>query len=447
MHNTIFFAHKFSGLKSAAVVFATIAIFLTSCFHKDVMNDSADDVSQSFIYNGPGGSYIITQELIFQATSKSSGGGISRISGYNECRLTSYDLATGAMLGRVELGEELDEACRIIGVVNDQVWCYSINTELGLHSRDPKTLEVVKKESELTALAGYNFSRPEWSRISDYYGYEVSNGLLVLTDMQGVLSYFDPSKNTIEQTEASMPETEWSPTYLSSSGYFNADEYLSFSGDGDRRKLMWKYEDTTADLPFLKPQLFIDLNEASLYKAEQERIAAATASRDSSKAKLDALVAAHPVFANDYASWSDMTVEERDLRDDYYDIKRDLEEKERDLEDLTDEFEDNSSYLLRDKPYSALIYSASTVSDTARAILTCVDMSKPKKFVERWHLDLTSFYYDPDKAEGAGVFDEGDPEFRYRWVDIHDNKFVMIAQLQMICVDMTTGKKLWEIKL
>ena len=372
---------------------------------------------------------------------------MTRISGYNECRLTSYDLATGAILGRVELGEELDDACRIIGVINEQVWCYSINTDLGLHCRDPKTLEVLKKESELTALAGYNFSRPEWSNISTYYGYEVANGMLVLTDMQGVLSYFDPVNNSVTDTEESMPDDDWSADYLSSSGYFGDDEYISFYGDGDRRKLMWKYEDTTADLPFLKPNVFIDLNEASLYKGEQERIAKATARRDSSKAKLDQLLAAHPVFANESAGWSDMTPEERDMRSEYYNLKRDLDDKESDLEDLTDDFEDSNDYLLRDQPYSALIYSASSVADTARAILTCVDRTKPKKFVERWHLDLTSFYFDPDKAEGAGVFDEGDPEFGYRWADIHEGKFVMIAQLQMICVDMTTGEKLWQITL
>ena len=420
---------------------------LSSCFHKDVMNDAADDVSQTFVYEGKSGSYIITQELIFQATSKSSGGGMTRISGYNECRLTSYDLATGAMLGRVEIGEEIDEGCKILGITNDQVWCYSINTELGLHCRDPKTMEVLKKESELTALASYNFSRPEWSRIQDYYGYEISNGMIVLTDMQGVLSYYDPAKNTLTETENGMPEVEWSPDYLSTSAYFDKDEYISFFGDGDRRRLIWKYEDSTADLPFLKPSLFIDLNAESKFKREQARIAKVTAQRDSVKGKLDALIAAHPVFTDDYAPYSSMTNEERELRDDYYDLKRKLEEVERELEDLTDEFDDTNDYALQDKPYSALVYSASSVSDTARAIITCVDQAKPKQFVERWHLDLSSFYFDPDKAEGAGVFDEGDPEFGYRWAEIHDGKFVMIAQLQMICIDMSNGKELWKITL
>jgi hypothetical protein len=420
---------------------------LTSCFHKDVMNDAADDVAQSFIYTGKNGSYVITQELIFQATSKSSGGGMTRISGYNECRLTSYDLATGAMLGRVETGEQIDEGISILGVVNDQVWCYSIETELGLHYRDPKTMEVLKKESELTALAGFDFSRPEWSRILDYYNYEVANGMIVLTDMQGKIYYLDTEKNTLAETESKMPDDNWMDDYLSSSAYFNPDEYISFNGDADRKRLQWQYEDTTADLPFLKPEVFIDLNEANLYKKEQARIVAMTAKRDSAKAVVDKVISEHPVFADEYSSWSKMTAEERDFQSVFYTMKRNLEEIERDLEDLTDDFDDSNDYVLSDNNYSALIYSASSVADTARAIITCVDITKPKKFTERWHLDLTSFYYDPDKAEGAGVFDEGDPEFGYRWADIHDGKFVMIAQLQMICIDMKSGKQLWQISL
>ena len=420
---------------------------LSSCFHKDVMNDRADDVSQSFIYTGKGGPCIITQELIFQATSKESGGGVTHVSGYNECRLTSYDLSTGAMLGRVETGDEVEEGLKIIGVANDQIWCYSITSELGLHCRDPKTLEVLKKESEITALAKFDFSRPEWANILDYYNYQVANGMLVLTDMQGRLFYFDVVNNTLTETEEQMPEDEWSADYLNSSAYFNEDDYISFFGDGDRKKLQWKYEDTTADLPFLKPKIFINLNELTLYKAEQLRIATATAVRDSVKTAFDKLIAEHPVFANEYASWTEMTKQEQEMRNDYYNLKRDLEERERDLEDLTDDFHSSNDYVLNDGNYSALIYSASSVSDTARAIITCVDMTRPKTFVERWHLDLTSFYYDPDEAEGAGVFEDGDPEFGYRWADIQDGKFVMIAQLQMICIDMKTGKQLWQIPL
>lgn len=410
------------------------------------MSDPADDVTQSFIYSGKNGTYIITQEQIFQAVSKSSGGGVTHISGHNDCRLTSYDLETGAIVGRAELGEEIDEGCKIIGVQNDQVWCYSCDPELGLHARDPKSLDVIKKEADYSALSALQLSRPEWSRISDYYGFDVKKEMLMLTDMQGVHYYFDVAGNKTEETGNEMPRVEWSPDYLGSNAYFAQDSFASFEGNDDRRKLQWRYEDSTADLAFLKPSFFIDLNEQRAWKREQDHIAKATVKRDAIKAKQDSLFAAHPIFKEEYAPWDKMTEEERDMRGDVSRLASELSEAERELEDLTDVFEDNNDYALGDKPYSSLIYSAHTVSDTSRAILTCVDC-RSKKFTERWRLDLSSLYFDPDKAEGAGVFDEGNPEFRYRWADIHDGKFVMIAQLQMICIDMSSGKKLWQITL
>jgi hypothetical protein len=440
------FAHALYR-RSALTAYCLLASsLLSSCFHKDVLSDPADDVSQSFIYSGKSGDLIITQELIFQAQSKSSGGGITRISGYNESRLTAYDLATGAIVGRVELGEAISEGCKIIAVQNDMVWCYSCDAELGLHARDPKSLEVTKKEADYSALAALQLSRPEWMNISDYYGFDVKAGKLMLTDMQGVHYYFDPAANKAEQTDNEMPEDDWTPDYLNSSAYFAEDSFASFDGKDDRQKLVWRYEDSTAQLPFLKPSFFIDLNKERAWKREQNNIAVATAKRDAIKARQDSVFAAHPIFKESYQPWDKMTSEERNMRSDVSRLASELSEAERDLEDLTDVFEDNNTYALNDKPYSTLIYSARTVSDTSRAVLTCVDC-KAKQFTERWHLDLSSFYFDPDKAEGAGVFDEGNPDFDYRWADIHEGKFVMIAQLQMICVDMTSGKKLWQITL
>lgn len=420
-------------------------VLFTSCFHKDVMNDRADDVSQSFIYTGKGGSYIITQELIFQATSKSSGGGMTSISGYNECRFTSYDLATGAMLGRVELGEEIDHACKIVGVLNDQIWCYSIDPDLGLHARDPKTLEVVKKEAELS-VGAIQLSRPEWSRISDYYAYDANEGKLMVTDMQGLHYYYDAKENKFASTENEMPEVEWSPDYLGSTAYFTKEDYISFDGKDDRKKIRWGYDDSTAGISLLKPSFLLDLNEERDRARVQAQIEELTARRNAVQNRVDSLVKLHPVFKEEYPSWSSMTDEEIDLNSDLRDWRSDVRDIDGDIEDLNKEFGDYEDYALSDTRFGSLVYSANSVSDTARAILTCVDCNA-KKFTERWHLDLSSFYFDPDKAEGAGVFDEGDPEFRYRWADIYDGKFVMIAQLQMVCVDMTSGKKLWEIPL
>lgn len=421
---------------------------LASCFHKDVMNDRADDLTQSFIYTGKGGPYIITQETIFQATSKESGGGVTHISGYNECRLTCYDLATGAMLGRVELGEEMECKCEILGVVSDEIWCYSIDAELGLHSRDPKTLELIKAEKDYTGLASVDLARPEWSTITDYYAFDFVAGKMMLTDMQGVHYYFDPVANTAERTENEMPEDDWSPDYLGNNAYFTMDSFASFEGNDDRQKLQWAYEDSTGELSFLDPSFLVDNNEQHAINRLNEQHNGIQSHIDDLKTRRDSILTAHPILSESetYTSWSKMTEVERGLKNEMYTIDRQIEDAQRDLDDLTGPYARDLDYALNDKRYSVLIYSASSVSDTAHAIISCVDCQS-KKFTERWHLDLPAFYFDPGKAESAGVFDDGDPEFSYRWADIHDGKLVMIAQLQMVCVDMTTGKKLWEIQL
>ncbi len=53
----------------------TLALF-SSCFHKNVLEDSADDIEGTIIVHDGLNSKIIQQELFFQVTSKKSGGGI-----------------------------------------------------------------------------------------------------------------------------------------------------------------------------------------------------------------------------------------------------------------------------------------------------------------------------------------------------------------------------------
>jgi len=56
-------------------LFIVLGVFLlTSCFHKSVMKDEADDIIKSQIYNFKDGKYLVTLESIFQATSKSREG-------------------------------------------------------------------------------------------------------------------------------------------------------------------------------------------------------------------------------------------------------------------------------------------------------------------------------------------------------------------------------------
>lgn len=121
------------------------------CLHKSVLNDSADNVVNCLLYHGPEGDLLIIHESIFQAVSKSSGGGFTRISGYSEGRLSSYDLASGQLSSRLVLGKFSNAATSLLGCTPGHVWVYSDNAQLGLHSLNPRTLAVNLSQEAIKA--------------------------------------------------------------------------------------------------------------------------------------------------------------------------------------------------------------------------------------------------------------------------------------------------------
>lgn len=423
------------------------ATLVTSCFHKDVMNDPADDVAETILYSGKEGTIILNHEIIFQATSKSSGGGMTRISGYNETRLTSYDLATGAVLARIELGEEQETTYELLGVASDKLWLYTTDAELGIHSRNPKTLEVIDKEQSIKSLSTLKLARPDFAQIDQYYAFDADSGGLFLTDIQGVHYLLNPIDLTIKQTERELPREDFSPDIMTSSAYFEKDKYIAFTGSSDRKKINWNNQDTSAQIPFIKPEVLKDMNPIRIVKRRNDYLGKLQSKVDSIRKKLDSLGVKYEddeLSPREY-KWN-VSDEERErerlisqMGYDYRDAVSDLDHEIT----FASTYED---YALGEESDFALIYSATNVEDTATAQLSLVDCSS-RKFTEKWKLNLTGFYYDSDKAEGAGVFEDGDPEFRYKWADIHDNTFVMIAQLKMFAIDLSTGKKLWEIQL
>lgn len=423
-----------------------LLLLLNSCMHKDVMSDPADDVAETILYSGKEGTFIITLETIFQATSKSSGGGISHTSGYEESRLTVYDFGTGAIVSRVELGENDEAMCEILGITDNKLWLYSIDPELGLHSRNPKTLEVVDKESGIAALKGKSMARPEYTQIEAYYGFDFGSQQIMLTDLQGVRYLFDPIKKVIAETDLEIEREDWSQDYLSSNGYFEQDSFLSFDGKGDRQKLIWRSNEKTAELAFTKPSVFIDLNPIRIAKRKADHVAELQAKVDLIASRLDSLGAKPEGSHGAISPRSHMNEDEYKKQQTISQLQYDLQHAKDDVEHEVTWPNDFDNYCLNSTPNQGLIYSATNVSDTAAAVLSLVEWNG-KKFDQRWQVTLPGFYFNPDEAEGAGVFDEGDPEFRYRWAEIHDGKFVMIAQLKMISIDMSTGKKLWEISL
>jgi hypothetical protein len=127
---------------------------------------------------------------------------------------------------------------------------------------------------------------------------------------------------------------------------------------------------------------------------------------------------------------------------------RDKESLERDRESIMRE---RSKYIdnpvLSDAEGNLFIIHATDITDTSHMQLTKVNLAG-RTFTEAWTVKLPNFYRDPQKANNKGafetVFSDGNPNFRYQWFGIEDGKLFMISQLQLICVDVQSGKTIWE---
>jgi hypothetical protein len=414
------------------------------------MSDVADDVASAFIYSGPEGKSIITKEQIFQAQSKESGGGVTQISGYAEYRITSYDLVTGVQTGRVNMGEGIEEAFIIMGTSPGKIWLFSINPELGFHCRNPKTLEVISNEKALTAngpLKGFAFARPEWMKLNQQYGWSAQNGNLMLSDMQGFHYYYDPQKNTLEKTEDAIVDYDWATHRTGNNGYFTKEEYVSLGGNG-RQKLMYGYEDSTGKYSYLHGEILIDVNP--LHDADRKKEALIAIDKEEKKINdsISRLRELFPAMGVEGRSYSQISNEEWKAKHISESLIRNKESLERDRKSITRE---NSKYIdhpaLSDAEGNLFIIHATDVSDTSHMQVTKVNLDG-RTFNEAWTVRLDNFYRDPEKADDKGVFEtvfsEGNPSFRYQWFDIADNKLFIISQLRMICLDVKSGKVLWE---
>lgn len=423
---------------------------LASCFHKNVMTDRADDVVKSFLYTGKEGAMIITKEMIFQATSKESNGGMTTISGNAEYRISSYDLATGNLLGRADMGDGIEKSFTVMGAADGKIWLYSIDPDLGFHCRNPKTMELISNEKTLAAngpLKGFSFARPEWMKLGDHYGWNAKNGLLMLTDMQGYHYYYDPAKGKLDKTEDQIPDYQWSVRATNSNGYFAKDDYASINGTG-RQKLQYRYEDSTGKLSYLNGAILIDNNP--LRKIERERsyiesLHQHIAAWEDSIAKLKQQFPDLGEEINPRARYNEagymashkLGTFNRELED----VQRDLKRTEEPHFSLYD------NAVLSDATGNFFILHATDVSDTARLNLTKLHL-EGRNFTETWTTKLADFYRDPGKADNKGafetVFSDGDPRFGYQWFEISGDKLVLISQLQMACLDLKTGKIIWQ---
>lgn len=421
------------------------------------MSDRADDVKCSLLYTDQTGALIINREEIFQATSKSSGGGITRISGYSEYRLSAYELTTGKLISRVELGEGQKEGeCLILGLLNNQLWMFSMNSELGFHSRNPRTLEVTKTQAEFQAAApftGFKFGIPEWPQIPRFYGMDNAYTNIILTDNAGFRYKFDPVKQTLTKTTEEVVSCDsWSSSNkpLNTTIQLDSDNSINLNGS-PRKTIQFNYKATSFENSYLNAEFITTTDLEQLAKLYREEIGALQQHKDSLTNALQELQRTYPILVKEKGWPSGMNTNERNAYYKVTQLQRDTADcnyKQRSIQQQGIRSSKSQSVI---DATSLLLFHCNDITDTSRCIITSISIQPNKTIKENWSTSLNRYYFNPDKASASGAFEtvmsDGNPEFQYKWAITHENKLVFISQLQMCCLDLKTGKLIWDIDL
>ncbi len=431
---------------------------LPSCFHKDVMEDHADDVKQVVVCRTNGKDYIVTLESVFQATSKSSGGGVTHISGYNEFRITTYNPETGNVVARVELGEGMeDNECYLIGFFGDKLWMFGMREDFGLHCRDITTLLVSKNQEQLKAegdLKTIQLARPTWSQINDFYGWVPGTNDIIVTDQQGFHYRYNTASHKATRTEETPPESLAEEHALSNQGKYDVDKYISSNGD-KRKHLVFGWAKKENNLTYIDPSYIIDRDDtrAALYDSAYYngmRLQGANVQRS-----MDSLRAAHNWLANNAGSPWNAPGYDSKVYNMYNDLVRELENIGRELKtkrSMNDHVLEDRILQPTGEPRMFFVWHAADISDTCHAIISKIEMNvADSTFRETWSSHQYGICYNPSRADQMSsfetVFSDGNPDFDFQWFDCIGNQLIYISQLSMVAIDRNTGKQLWKKQL
>jgi hypothetical protein len=420
------------------------AMLFTGCFKKNVTKDDADDIEEIIIANSGGEKILVSKESIFQATSKSSKGGIRTTTGYSEYRLSSYNLNTGELLKRIELGERDDDYLYFLGNTDGKLWYYSQNEKLGLHARDPKTLDIVVSQDQILNVNPFlkgNFPKVKWYELRRYFGYDYTKSIPIVSDNSGIIYSLDPTTLKAEKRTGSMTNYKYEESTQSTS--MNIDKDLHVSLSGDPRKHLRIGNKNFEELDFLKGEFLFSSGVIPAKDIYPDYFAPILKEIEKKQRAIDSLNTLIEEQKDETDVWKARMVER--MRDRVKHEQRDLENENSKLTKASDE--KINIVISRDKGF--FVIHSTTASDTAKVLITKIRFNvEDKSPSSLWTTLLPNIFYDPDKVYEKGSFDyvfsKGSPNLRTKRVLYSDDKLVFITMLKAVCIDMNTGSILWE---
>ncbi|HEU4552229.1 MAG TPA: PA2928 family protein [Chitinophaga sp.] len=432
-------------------LFPVILLFLTSgCFFKSDKTGAADGIICEYLYTDSAGQVLIAHEKVFHATSKSTGNGFTRISGFTNTRLSAYDVKDGHLLVRIVFGGESDDACMLLGLTGNQLWCIRKNGQVAIQTIDPRTLQVKATADQLLRQASFleeHLANPEWYQLPQFFGYDVGRGV-ILSDDQGFRYALNPA--TLQVTKLTDVNYQLPPLQdggiTGQRAIYNDSVVLRLEGN-PRNHLVTEPGSRSPenDPGFLKGSFLIDRNISRLQQMQTGQLQEVRSLINQQKSMVDSLQSLADSLRRNKTG-ANIRSMENTIRD----MQNRIDDLVRKAGRITPNRRGNTDRLLQTAPDNFFILQASNTNKDAGLRLSLVQWAPGQPLRIHWQNNLTGLFFDASNARETNAFKEvfsgGNPEFTFRWADITQQKLLLTWMLHTTCIDVPTGKVVWQIK-
>jgi len=355
------------------------------------------------------------------------------------------------LVKRVVLGEREENKCEFLVETNGKLWYKSVNKNLGIHARDPKTLDVIISQEDIIKTNPFlanNLSLPEWNNILRYYGFDALKMMPQVSDNTGYVYNIDPVSLKAEKTSESINNFDFDNSCTSVSMKTDANSSIYLQGS-PRNGINYLNKDVSEPSflkgNFLKSSNMINPLEANpgFLSPYKEKIYTYIHQIDSIK----------KILENIDTSSADKFKKTSQLYS-YKSIQRNIENLKNKIKYAEDDLKrhsDDELYEIVTKDNCVFVMSQSDVTDKAKVVISKIKLNKDSTVNLVWQTQLSDVYREPDKGFDQSSFDyvfsKGDPDLNTMRTVFYDDKLVFIFMLTATCIDTDSGNVIWSISL
>jgi hypothetical protein len=432
------------------LIIILMAAVFSSCMYKSVMEGTADNIVEARIYSFEGKQYLVMLELVYQATSKQGGRGISITTGYNVQRLSVYNLNDGSLVVRKKAGRLDRFALEFLGCTGGNLWFYSL-TE-GIHSLNPETLEVrVTQETIFEKNPGLrgNLATCEWYQLPQFFQFNDISQSIVLTDNQGYRYLLDP-----DSLLATKIVWEYQPYDPRTSQNFATSitfppPTLNLTGEL-RKQIRLDGKEVNPGLTFLDGKFIVDRNPARVVEGIDRKLSWYMLRMEAIYPELLELTAMNNGRGPSWGTRDRDTLQR--LENVRYQLGSDIRNLESCRVDISQKgYSHHYTPLLSPDTTAFFVFHSSGTAKDARVVISRVQRKGNRELTALWTTEIPGLFYNPDAASETNtfreVFSKGSPDFKFSCFEMEANRLIIIWMLHVHCIDMETGEILWKFRV